>query len=281
MSSVHSFSLVACLLLASGVASAEADRIDNGWLTAQLKEGVSLEVLTKRLRSGKHVELNIEAESLLDLAKAAKEGGMENRDRTALLELVIDVGLGAQEKRSQLELRAKLIELLVDLDHKQMRQIQGDKGNQDAVMALTLILTEPSDPKSRRAAARGLGHLKPDTKAINALLDAVLDDEDALLRVVAAEALGRIGESKAVSYIIRGFQRYRDKPGSIELLRQLKYFKTRKSMEFLIPFTDDSEAEVRKAARETLRLLTGSDADTQEGWRKILRSMSYPVNTKI
>jgi HEAT repeat protein len=115
-----------------------------------------------------------------------------------------------------------------------------------------------------------LGDLRTkDVQAINALLDAVLDEQDAQLRALAAGSLGRIGERRAVGYIIRSFQRYEQKPGRDELLKQLKNFKSLKVVDFLIPLTDKDAPDIRRAAQETLQILTGSDASNREGWEAV------------
>ena len=275
MNSVSSFGLAAYLLLMPGIAFSEAtpDRVDMDWIVAKLKEGVSADVLIKRLQGLENVELDTDPESLIRLNREVKKSGVGDREREALLEAVIDL----EEKRDGLKKRDEFLALLANIEHRHLVRM-GEKAYQEVVSLLTQILGDTFGPQSRYAAAQALGRLKPDAKAINALLDAVLDDEDAQLRVVAAEALGKIGEPKTVSYIFRGFQRHRDKPGSIELLKQLKYFKTLKAMDFLIPLTEDDKSGVRKAARETLQLLTGSDADSQEGWREILRDLPHPMD---
>jgi len=146
----------------------------------------------------------------------------------------------------------------------------GKFGNEKAVKPLGKLLTQSGDLNARRAAANALGDLRTrDAQAINALLDAVLDDQDAQLRAIAAASLGWIGDRRAVGYIIRSFQRYEQKPGRDELLKQLKYFKSLKVVDFLIPLTDKDAPDIRRAAQETLQILTGSDATSREGWEAV------------
>lgn len=146
----------------------------------------------------------------------------------------------------------------------------GKFDNEKAVKPLARLLAQAGDPAARRAAASALGDLRTkDVQAINALLDAVLDEQDAQLRALAAGSLGRIGERRAVGYIIRSFQRYEQKPGRDELLKQLKNFKSLKVVDFLIPLTDKDAPDIRRAAQETLQILTGSDASNREGWEAV------------
>jgi len=149
-------------------------------------------------------------------------------------------------------------------------QALGKMGNQKAVAPLAKLLTTTTDPGSRQAAAQALGELKTkEMVAVNALLDCVLDDHDGKLRILAAEALGLIGEPRAVGYIIRSFQRHEGKPGRDELLRKLKNFKSLKVVDFLIPCTNKDAPDIRRAAQETLQILTGADATTREGWEAV------------
>jgi len=154
-------------------------------------------------------------------------------------------------------------------------QALGKIGNEKAVKPLAKLLMTTVDPSSRQAAALALGDLRTkDTEAINALLDAVLDDHDGKLRIYAANSLGRIREPRAIGYIIRSFQRHEGKKGRDELLRQLKHFKSLKVVDFLIPCTNKDAPDVRRAAQETLQILTGADANSQEGWlavREVIR----------
>jgi HEAT repeat protein len=167
-------------------------------------------------------------------------------------------------------------ELIEGVDRRTVEHLDGmatalgKMGNEKAVKPLSKLLTQTTDPAARRAAAVALGELRArDTQAVNALLDAVLDEQDPQLRALSAAALGRIGERRAVGYIIRSFQRYEQKPGRDELLRQLKNFKSLKVVDFLIPCTDKDAPDIRRAAQETLQILTGSDATSREGWEAV------------
>jgi HEAT repeat protein len=149
-------------------------------------------------------------------------------------------------------------------------QALGKMGNQKAVPVLSKVLMMTVEPSARQSAAQALGDLgTKEVEAVNALLDAVLDDHDGKLRIIAAGALGRIREPRAVGYIIRSFQRHEGKKGRDELLRQLKHFKSLKVVDFLIPCTNKDAPDIRRAAQETLQILTGADANSMEAWQAV------------
>jgi hypothetical protein len=139
----------------------------------------------------------------------------------------------------------------------------------EAVPVLTAVLERSSDKDARLAAAFSLGLLQArDKAAVEALLAAVLDPHDPRLRTAAAKSLGQIAERRAVDYIIRSFQRYQD--GRDELIGQLRYFKTIPVAEFLIRCVEEDSPEIRRAANDTLKTLTGANVDTAEEWRSVL-----------
>jgi len=171
-------------------------------------------------------------------------------------------------------------ELIEILQKRQMDFVDGvalalgELGDPKAVGPLTTLLTLSTEREARWAAATALGQLRTKEKgAVEALLAAVLDQRDATLRAAAAEALGAIGEPRTVGYVIRGFQRYGEPESRAQLLKQLKYFKSYVALEFLVPISNDDSPEVRKAAVETLRVMTGANAENRDEWEAILNVM--------
>lgn len=360
---------MALVVMALPLGAADTDSavktIDNQSLVEMLNAGIPFAVVEKRMKDNPAVKLTAEPSDLIDIKNAAEKGGMQERERTMLLMMVIDLAnrennrikelidrymnvcingdkteyesmmrqilregkivgpelrkhieeenelkrigvvdaLGRVGDRSPLVVKdvrlmlgdrdggvresaaqalarlapPEMVDELIDiLDRRSVEhldgiiQAMGKMGNDKAIKPLTKVLSMTTDAGARQAAARALGELKAkDLEAVNALLDAVLDDQDGELRVLAAEALGRIGEPRAVGYIIRSFQRHEGKSGRDLLLRQLKNFKSLKVVDFLISCVDKDARDIHRAAQETLQILTGADASSREGWEAV------------
>ena len=165
------------------------------------------------------------------------------------------------------ELMARLGSRIEKLDGVAMAL--GYIGEQRAIEPLTKVLKMSGDSDTRICAAFSLGELRAKAPAAcEALLEAVLDERDEKLRESAAAALTKIGEKRTPSYIIKAFFRYR--PGRDELMRHLASFKDLEGLEFLVGQVASDDPKVRKAAVETLRLLTGEDQADADGWRGVL-----------
>lgn len=145
----------------------------------------------------------------------------------------------------------------------------GYVGDQRAVEPLTKLLRLSGDSDARVCAAFALGELRAKSPAsAEALLEAVLDERDDKLREAAAAALAKVGEKRTPSYIIKAFYRFR--PGRDALMRNLASFKDIAGLEFLVEQVSSDDPKVKKAAVETLRLLTGENENDADGWRGIL-----------
>jgi HEAT repeat protein len=369
MRAIQCAMVCAVLFWSAAAVSKETDSpvktIDNKQLVDMLRAGIPLDTITKMVSDNPSVKISDTPEEIIEISKAAQDGGMEPRERKTLLNLVIDLAnkektrikglidqymnvcingdkteyesmmrqimregrmvvtelrkhieeenelkrqgvvdaLGRLGEKSALvvkdvklmlgdrdpgvrekaaEALAKIAppeivdELIEAIDRRTVEHLDGmatalgKLGSEKAVKTLSKLLVQTSDPAARRAAAAALGDLRTkDTQAVNALLDAVLDDQDPQLRSLSAWALGYIGERRAVGYIIRSFQRHEQKPGRDELLKQLRNFKSLKVVDFLIPLTDKDAPDIRRAAQETLQVLTGSDATSREGWEAV------------
>lgn len=357
--------LCGTVAISKEVGDSPVKTVDNKQLEDMLKAGIPLETISKMLLDNPNAKMSDLPEEMIQLKKAAQEGGMEAREQKTLLNMVIDLAnkektrikglidqymnvcingekteyesmmrqilregrivvtelrkhieeenelkrmgvvdaLGRLGEKSALvvkdvrlmlgdrasgvrekaaEALAKIAppeivdELIESIERRTVEHLDGiatalgKLGNEKAVKPLSKLLAQSSDPNARRAAAYALGDLRTkDPQAMNALLDAVLDDQDPQLRAVAAGSLGLIGERRAVGYIIRSFQRHEQKPGRDALLRQLGNFKSLKVVDFLIPLTDKDAPDIRRAAQETLQVLTGSDASSREGWEAV------------
>jgi HEAT repeat protein len=168
-------------------------------------------------------------------------------------------------------------ELIEILQKRQMEFVDGvalalgEVGDPKAVGPLTTLLTLSTDREARWAAATALGQLRTkDKAAIEGLLAAVLDTRDPMLRASAAKALGAIGEPRTVGHIIRSFQRFDDPEGRAQLLKQLRYFKSLVALEFLVPSTNHDSPDIRKAVIETLKVMTGANAETRDEWESVV-----------
>ncbi|MGD0089553.1 MAG: HEAT repeat domain-containing protein [Planctomycetota bacterium] len=148
----------------------------------------------------------------------------------------------------------------------------GYLGEQRAIEPLTKVLKLSGDSDARICAAFSLGELRAKApEATEALLNAVLDDRDEKLRESAAAALSKIGEKRTPSYIVSAFHRFR--PGREELLRHLASFKDLDGLHFLVGLvgSDSDDPKVKKAAVETLRILTGENGTDAEDWQGIAK----------
>jgi hypothetical protein len=138
-----------------------------------------------------------------------------------------------------------------------------------ATEALTKLLKTALDSDTRVCASWALGELRArDAASLDALLEAVLDDNDGKLRNSAAEALAKIREKRAPSYIIKSFERFRYQPEPEKMIAHLRYFKDGDVVAFLIEQADSDNPAIKKAAHQALRDLTGDqNQETAEEWR--------------
>ncbi|HYG75694.1 MAG TPA: HEAT repeat domain-containing protein [Planctomycetota bacterium] len=166
------------------------------------------------------------------------------------------------------ELLAKLSSRTEKLDG--VATALGYLGNATAIEPLTKLLKTSGDSDTRVCAAFALGELRARQKeSAEALLAAVLDEHDEKLRETAALALtSKLGDKRAPSYIMKAYQRYRN--GRAELIKTLSYIKDLSVLEFLAEQVDNDDPKVKRAAHETLVLLTGEEAKDSEEWRGII-----------
>jgi hypothetical protein len=142
-------------------------------------------------------------------------------------------------------------------------------GDQRAVEPLTKLLKLGNDVDARVCAAFALGELRAKSApALEALLEAVLDEREENLRDSAAAALAKIGDKRTPRYVIKACERYRQ--GRDVLMRSLAYFKDIEALEFLVRQVESDEPKTKKAAVETLRLMTGENAADADEWRGVL-----------
>jgi HEAT repeat protein len=143
-------------------------------------------------------------------------------------------------------------------------------GDATCVEPLARTLKLSPDADTRICAAHALGELRAKQPiAREALLEAVLDEREPDLRVASAEALGKVGEARAPDYMIKAYHRFR--PGRDELVKRFDHFKDVKVLDFLVEIIEDSDPKVKRAAVETLRILTGEEASTKEEWDAIVQ----------
>ena len=155
--------------------------------------------------------------------------------------------------------------------------------NPKAIPVLLDSLTHSENRDERLSAAWALGNMRvKDEASQQALLNAILDPKDERLRVAAAKAAGECGDSRAVSYISKAFARYKE--GRADLIDQLKYHKKLAAVDICIETLDaEDNQELRKAAADTLKKITGENYDTSEEWkqwREINRDRPDWIETK-
>jgi HEAT repeat protein len=206
-----------------------------------------------------------------------KSPAVVNRVRLLLTDRHPDVRQEAAKAVAALALPTTVDELIEVLNRRQAEYVDGvalalgELRDPKAVAPLTTLLTLSTEAGNRRAAATALGQLRTkDDRAIKALLAGVLDARDPQLRVASARALGLIGEVQTVGYIIRSFQRFGDVDGRAHLITELRHFKSLAALDFLVPCTNDDAPDIRKAAVETLKVLTGANGESREEWESIV-----------
>ena len=142
----------------------------------------------------------------------------------------------------------------------------GYLGDAKATEGLTRTLRLGIDSDTRVCAAFALGQLRANTKDARAtLLEAVLDEHDEKLRDSSAAALALIGDKQAPNYIIKAFQRYRQ--GREDIIKHLAAFKSATCVDFLLEQLDNDAPKIKKAAQDTLQLLTGENLTGVDEWK--------------
>jgi HEAT repeat protein len=152
-----------------------------------------------------------------------------------------------------------------------------------AIDPLVRTLQNALDSDTRVACAFALGQLRASTPASReALLVAVLDDRDDKLRETAARALAYVGEKRTPDYIARAFERYRN--GREELLKDLAYFKSSRSVTFLLEQLESDSPKIKRVAQETLQILSGENnfngADEWRAWWEQVRTRQDWIDPK-
>lgn len=152
-----------------------------------------------------------------------------------------------------------------------------------ATEPLTRTLKNALDSDTRVCCAFALGQLRSNTPtARDALLEAVLDDRDDKLRETSARALALIGEKRTPDYIVKAFERFRQ--GREDILRVLSYFKCATSVTFLLEKLESDSPRVKKAAQETLQILSQENnltgADEWRAWWEQVRTRQDWVEAK-
>ncbi len=142
----------------------------------------------------------------------------------------------------------------------------GYLGDPKAADALVRTLKYAYDSDTRVCAAFALGQLRANSKDARAsLLEAVLDEHDEKLRDSAANSLALIGEKQTPNYIIKAFQRYHQ--GREEIIKHLASFKSATSVEFLLEQLENDAPKIKRAADETLQVLTGEKQPSVDEWK--------------
>jgi HEAT repeat protein len=146
----------------------------------------------------------------------------------------------------------------------------------EAVDALVAKLEEGREPVAVRAVIiRSLGNLR-DRRARDAVKKAVGDTENAVVRVEACRALGKVGlpEDAATLARVMSIDKLEDcRIAAIEAIGMLKSVEPRIYL-LLLDGMDHADPAIRYECLESLRSLTGKDAGIDTvAWRRELEPM--------
>ena len=152
---------------------------------------------------------------------------------------------------------ARLIEKVkkkaVDLDGYLLAL--GHMKEKAAIEEVTKVLKSGAPARDRSAAAFSLG-LIGDREAIKTLMNVIADDSVPEVRVSSCRSLVRFAAKEALPAVLTAIDRYPDTRA--ELASQRRNWKEEKSVEALIELLRDPDKDVKDAAWDSLKILTGA-----------------------
>jgi twitching motility protein PilT len=155
------------------------------------------------------------------------------------------------------ELSPKLLRFLRDEDwwvRERVADALVEMAGPNLTRHVAEYLTDPSDVV-RRYAVGFLRRLR-DPRALGALVRVLMDDKDWWVREWALEAVADLKDARAIPYVIEMLERDEDlRPACFQALVTLD---ARDSIESVVPFLSDPNAEVRLAAVKALGDLGGT-----------------------
>ncbi|MCE9554930.1 MAG: HEAT repeat domain-containing protein [Planctomycetes bacterium] len=124
-----------------------------------------------------------------------------------------------------------------------------------AVEGLVKVIEEsPGDTVLRRNAVIALGRIGPGAKGALSVLEKTLKSEDAETRVATAEALGKISRHESSQKVLIAELKPAGGPGPLAAALALRGSKSADVANALIAVLDSPDADLRRAATETLSL---------------------------
>jgi len=136
-----------------------------------------------------------------------------------------------------------------DETRKLAAEALGGIGAREFVPAL-LKMYEEGDAFARHGAAMALGHLKA-VQAAQPMLAALAQDRPLRLRCAAAEAVGRIGDTRAAKCLLAMLED-KEGPARAAAARGLGHLGKKEAVPALVAASSDTAADVRRAAVEAL-----------------------------
>jgi len=134
----------------------------------------------------------------------------------------------------------------------------GYLGRKKIAPALMKLLATSTQVDTRRACVRTLGELEA-KEALDNLINILGLDTDRTVRAAAAGALAKLRDEKAVLMFLKAYERYRD--NRVDIVKNLKVFKTEAVFAFLIAQMNDKEVslEIRALCAASLREMAGKN----------------------
>ena len=135
---------------------------------------------------------------------------------------------------------------------------------------LAARLKDESSPPMRMELARALGDLP--TETAQAALASALTDENAQVRVVACQALGRRQSAESLQSLGKAVAEDTDLDVRLAAARELGRFRDPEAAQALRPALDDRDAALQSMAMQSLRGITGKRelANSAPAWRQYL-----------
>ena len=148
-------------------------------------------------------------------------------------------------------------------------------GLEEPYLKAYALLAEDPDPSVRCAAINALGRAGK-TEYVPVILTG-LSDPVAMVRLDAAEALGRVPDERATGPLSLHSARDDDPHVRIRCIRALGHYKHKDVLNTLINCLSDEQFGPRLAAREVLREMTGLDgAYDVAQWHRLLAGKKDP-----
>jgi len=150
---------------------------------------------------------------------------------------------------------------------------------QDAIIKIVVSLLEDSDYRVRSQAAVALGVLKRE-ETRDFLITALADPHD-WVRVQVADALGKVGDSRAAQIVAQHLHSEEDAHVRATLIQTLGNIGDEKMLPVLALYLEDSDSRVRANCVEAVSRLKISEASLKTALLKLVNDPSNRVRANI